>query len=145
MSEASFRCFMWQEPHVDNMKQLCLFGGEVLKPKKTDTCGGSNNPIVFRDYESFVSKFADAPRTTDDCHPKRNGLFEDHLLINTEKAKEKETVKSHRSTGEMVTISIPLSKRGNKIVSELNENNDDIGRRKESRTRMGDHQRPDTE
>lgn len=29
--------------------------------------GGSQNPIVFHDYESFIAKFADNPKTTDDC------------------------------------------------------------------------------
>lgn len=30
--------------------------------------GSSHNPIVFHDYESFVAKFADLPKTTDDCY-----------------------------------------------------------------------------
>lgn len=30
--------------------------------------GGSMNPIVFHDYESFVAKFQDVPKTTDDCY-----------------------------------------------------------------------------
>lgn len=30
--------------------------------------GGSNNPIVFNDYESFVAKFTDKAKTTDDCY-----------------------------------------------------------------------------
>ena len=30
--------------------------------------GGSNNPIVFKDYESFVAKFTDKAKTTDDCY-----------------------------------------------------------------------------
>lgn len=34
--------------------------------------GGSRNPIVFNDYESFVAKFADGPHTTDDCYTPRD-------------------------------------------------------------------------
>ena len=30
--------------------------------------GGSGNPIVYHDYESFIAKFADNPKTTDDCY-----------------------------------------------------------------------------
>ena len=30
--------------------------------------GGSQNPIVFHDYESFLAKFTDTPKTTDDCY-----------------------------------------------------------------------------
>lgn len=29
--------------------------------------GGSQNPIVFRDYDSFIAKFSENPRTTDEC------------------------------------------------------------------------------
>lgn len=47
--------------------QLNLFSEEETIIKKTMPAGGSNNPIVFRDYESFVAKFQDAPKTTDDC------------------------------------------------------------------------------
>ena len=48
-----------------------LFAGDpatrsaLRRPKPS---GGSANPIVFRDYESFVAKFADNPKTTDDCY-----------------------------------------------------------------------------
>lgn len=44
---------------------------DMRKPVKTATKthgGGSNNPIVFHDYESFVAKFKDNPKTTDDCY-----------------------------------------------------------------------------
>ena len=30
--------------------------------------GGSRNPIVFNDYESYVAKFMDGPKTTDDTY-----------------------------------------------------------------------------
>lgn len=39
----------------------------IIKRKKIYN-GGSNNPIVFHDYESFVTKFKDNPKTTDDCY-----------------------------------------------------------------------------
>ena len=29
--------------------------------------GGSQNPIVFNDYESFIKKFTEKPKTTDEC------------------------------------------------------------------------------
>ena len=29
--------------------------------------GGSKNPIVFHDYESFIKKFTENPKTTDEC------------------------------------------------------------------------------
>ena len=29
--------------------------------------GGSQNPIVFHDYESFIRKFTEKPKTTDEC------------------------------------------------------------------------------
>lgn len=50
-------------------KQLTLFGedcGELERPKGKN--GGSGNPIVFHDYESFIAKFNDNPKTTDDCY-----------------------------------------------------------------------------
>lgn len=47
--------------------QLNLFGEEYTRKAKNPT-GGSQNPIVFRDYESFVAKFTDAAKTTDDCY-----------------------------------------------------------------------------
>lgn len=48
--------------------QLTLFGDETKKPVKRERRGSSQNPIVFRDYDSFVAKFADNPKTTDDCY-----------------------------------------------------------------------------
>ena len=49
--------------------QLSLFGDEHRKTaKKVKPKGGSGNPIVFRDYESFVAKFSDVAKTTDDCY-----------------------------------------------------------------------------
>lgn len=54
------------------MRQLSIFGEKIapLQPKRPS--GGSQNPIVFRDYESFVAKFADTPKTTDDCYTPRD-------------------------------------------------------------------------
>ena len=54
------------------MRPLDLFGNEVLKPNRPKPSGGSCNPIVFRDYESFVAKFSDNPKTTDDCYTPRD-------------------------------------------------------------------------
>ena len=48
-------------------EQITLFGVEEMKPKVKRPQGGSQNPIVFTDYDSFVAKFADSPKTTDDC------------------------------------------------------------------------------
>lgn len=48
------------------MKQLTIWG-EVEQPVKKRRNGGSQNPIVFRDYDSFIAKFSDHPRTTDEC------------------------------------------------------------------------------
>lgn len=49
------------------MKQLELFE-EPKETKKPKFKGGSNNPIIFNDYEAFVAKFTEAPKTTDDCY-----------------------------------------------------------------------------
>ena len=54
------------------MKQLTLWDDEELEalrpqPKRPKRNGGSSNPIVFRDYESFIAKFTDNPKTTDEC------------------------------------------------------------------------------
>lgn len=46
--------------------QLNIFGEESTRPKRPT--GGSKNPIVFRDYESYVAKFADKEKTTDDTY-----------------------------------------------------------------------------
>ena len=40
---------------------------QVAKPRAKRS-GGSGNPIVFHDYESFIAKFSDNPKTTDDCY-----------------------------------------------------------------------------
>ena len=50
------------------MKQLSLFPDETPAPAQQPKrpAGGSNNPIVFHDYESYVAKFRDRPKTTDD-------------------------------------------------------------------------------
>ena len=51
------------------MNQLDLFGEQVKVQAKKVPRGGSWNPIVFHDYESFVAKFsAQAAKTTDDCY-----------------------------------------------------------------------------
>lgn len=34
--------------------------------------GGSGNPIVFHDYESFIKKFTEKPKTTDECWTPRD-------------------------------------------------------------------------
>lgn len=34
--------------------------------------GGSNNPIVFNDYDSFIAKFTEKPKTTDECWTPRD-------------------------------------------------------------------------
>ena len=47
-------------------EQLNLFGEEEIKPQVKRT-GSNRNSIVFHDYESFLAKFADNPKTTDDC------------------------------------------------------------------------------
>lgn len=50
------------------MKQLLLFGDEEQRARRKPT-GGSQNPIVFRDYESFIAKFTEGnAKTTDDCY-----------------------------------------------------------------------------
>ena len=38
-----------------------------VKVNRPKVAGGSRNPIVFRDYESFISKFTENPKTTDEC------------------------------------------------------------------------------
>ena len=39
---------------------------EEQAPKRLK--GGSQNPIVFHDYESYVAKFWEGPKTTDDTY-----------------------------------------------------------------------------
>lgn len=62
-----------------------------------------------------------------DCHPKKGGLFGDHLLISTAKAREKEKAKSQRVTGERITTTIPLSERERKIVLGLTQDSNGNG------------------
>ena len=53
------------------MKQLDLFGNEYppITAQRVKPSGGSQNPIVFQDYDSFVAKFSVAnAKTTDDCY-----------------------------------------------------------------------------
>ena len=52
---------------------MTLFGEEVGRPQvKRPARGGSQNPIIFRDYESYVAKFQDGPKTTDDTFTPRD-------------------------------------------------------------------------
>ena len=53
---------------METNEQLTLFGDETKKFAKKIHTNSSGNPIVFRDYESFVAKFADKSKTTDDCY-----------------------------------------------------------------------------
>ena len=49
------------------MTQLTLFGdADIMKKRVVRASGGSGNPIIFRDYESYIAKFADKEKTTDD-------------------------------------------------------------------------------
>lgn len=51
------------------MTQMTLFGdAETLKKARKVHVNSSGNPIVFRDYASFIAKFAEQPKTTDDCY-----------------------------------------------------------------------------
>lgn len=52
------------------MHELDLFGHEDLTPsvKRPRRGGGSSNPIVFHDYESYIAKFAEQEKTTDDTY-----------------------------------------------------------------------------
>ena len=36
--------------------------------KEGKRLGGSRNPIIFHDYDNFVAKFQETPKTTDDCY-----------------------------------------------------------------------------
>ena len=49
------------------IEQMNLFGEEELMPVVKRPTRGSQSSIVFHDYESFLAKFADSPKTTDDC------------------------------------------------------------------------------
>jgi hypothetical protein len=55
-------------------QQMDLFGNEDLRPKPKRT-GSSSQSIVFHDYESFLAKFNENPKTTDDCFTPRD-VFE---------------------------------------------------------------------
>ena len=48
-------------------KQLTLFNEQTQPKAKKAPRGNSQNPIVFRDYDSFIAKFTENPRTTDEC------------------------------------------------------------------------------
>ncbi len=51
------------------MTQMTLFGdAETLKKVRKVHTNSSGNPIVFHDYASFVAKFTEQPKTTDDCY-----------------------------------------------------------------------------
>ena len=47
-------------------RQLQIFD-EAVAPQRPRRTGGSQNPIVFHDYESFIKKFTEKPKTTDEC------------------------------------------------------------------------------
>lgn len=52
-------------------KQLQPFQDKEMKQvarPRAKRPGGSSNPIVFQDYDSFIAKFADNPISTDDCY-----------------------------------------------------------------------------
>ena len=54
-------------------KQLNLFSEEEIAPQKRTThLGGSSSGVVFRNYEDFLKKFTEAPKTTDDCYTPRD-------------------------------------------------------------------------
>lgn len=52
------------------MRELSLFGTEYDTggAKRTPRGGGSGNPIVFHDYESYIAKFREQAKTTDDTY-----------------------------------------------------------------------------
>lgn len=51
------------------MSELSLFGTEYdTGGAKRTPKGGSNNPIVFHDYESYIAKFREQAKTTDDTY-----------------------------------------------------------------------------
>ena len=54
------------------MEQLSLFEETNLKPQVKRPPRGSQSSIVFHDYESFLAKFSDGPKTTDDCFTPRD-------------------------------------------------------------------------
>ena len=48
--------------------QTNLFDDDEQIEKREKPGGGSNNPIVFHDYESYIAKFEDKEKTTDDTY-----------------------------------------------------------------------------
>ena len=52
---------------MEEKSQLNLFEENENTQKKKRRNGGSRNPIVFNDYESFIRKFTENPKTTDEC------------------------------------------------------------------------------
>lgn len=48
--------------------QQTLFDVEACKKPLKRGTGGSANPIIFHDYEGFIAKFTDKPKTTDECY-----------------------------------------------------------------------------
>ena len=55
---------------MTQIQELPLFKNETPQPnpsKPKKRSGGSMNPIVFHDYESFIKKFTENPKTTDEC------------------------------------------------------------------------------
>ncbi len=53
--------------------QLSLFEANEPRPFKAKRRrGGSQNPIVFNDYDSFIAKFTETPKTTDECWTPRD-------------------------------------------------------------------------
>lgn len=55
---------------MTDIRQLTLFPEEATRPKprRPKPTGGSNNPIVFHDYESYIAKFQGKEKTTDDTY-----------------------------------------------------------------------------
>lgn len=55
------------------MKQLSLFSEDEFAPVvRRKATGGSSNPIIFHDYESYVAKFQEKEKTTDDTYTPRD-------------------------------------------------------------------------
>ena len=50
------------------MRQATLFNIDEVPTAVKRGAGGSNNPIVFHDYESYVAKFQNIEKTTDDTY-----------------------------------------------------------------------------
>ena len=50
------------------MRQATLFNIDEVPTDVRRGAGGSNNPIVFHDYESYVAKFQNKEKTTDDTY-----------------------------------------------------------------------------